>query len=153
MINKYAYLDQLDDYLDNISDHSIRIGVAMRDTMMNPEIRKKLSIAASNQMQDPNLRFRYSEQLKNQKSDPEFERKRIACLINDDVQQQRILKIIQYVYIATNIKTGEILKFRGAKEMANHPLKFNHGHASKCCTGARSSHKGYTWRREIINKE
>jgi len=52
----------------------------------------------------------------------------------------------KWVWIGTNIKTGEVVKFIGDKAMKEAGIQ--HANVSKCINGLRKSHKGYTWSRE-----
>ena len=53
----------------------------------------------------------------------------------------------KWIWIGTNIKTGEVVKFTGEKEMKLAGLQ--HSNIIKCLNGERKSHKGYTWNREL----
>jgi hypothetical protein len=51
-----------------------------------------------------------------------------------------------WIWIGTNILTGEVVKYIGEKEMKSAGLQ--HANIIKCLNGERKSHKGYTWHRE-----
>jgi hypothetical protein len=53
--------------------------------------------------------------------------------------------------IGTNIETGEEIILKGTKEMVD--AGFTPSKISQCISGQRKSHKGYTWRRETLEKE
>lgn len=55
-----------------------------------------------------------------------------------------------WIWVGTNIKTGEVVKFIGEKEMKEAGLQ--HANIIKCLNGERKSHKGYTWQRETWSK-
>lgn len=55
-----------------------------------------------------------------------------------------------WIWIGTNIKTGEVVKFIGEKEMKKAGLQ--HANIIKCLNGQRKSHKGYIWHREAWSK-
>ena len=52
----------------------------------------------------------------------------------------------KWVWIGTNIKTGEVVKFIGEKAMKDASIQ--HANVIKCINGLRKSHKGYTWTKE-----
>ena len=52
-----------------------------------------------------------------------------------------------WIWVGTHIKTGEVVKFTGEKEMKLAGLQ--HSNIIKCLNGERKSHKGYTWNREL----
>lgn len=56
-----------------------------------------------------------------------------------------------WAWIGTNIKSGEVVKFTGEKEMKAAGLQ--HTNIIKCINGKRKSHKGYTWHREAWSKK
>jgi hypothetical protein len=118
----------------------------------SPQEKARISAAVKRQMEDPAQRQRIREQLAEQKTDPEFERKRLEGLRNEDVQRKRQEKITEYQFIGTNKKTGEIMIMRGAKQMREHALKIDYRHVVECADGDRKTHKGYTWRREPVEK-
>lgn len=51
-----------------------------------------------------------------------------------------------WIWVGTDIKTGDVVKFIGEKEMKKAGLQ--HANIIKCLNGERKSHKGYTWHRE-----
>ena len=51
-----------------------------------------------------------------------------------------------WIWVGTDIKTGDVVKFIGEKEMKKAGLQ--HSNIIKCLNGERKSHKGYTWHRE-----
>ena len=51
-----------------------------------------------------------------------------------------------WIWVGTDIKTGDVVKFIGEKEMKKAGLQ--HANIIKCINGERKSHKGYTWHRE-----
>ena len=51
-----------------------------------------------------------------------------------------------WVWIGTNILTGEVVKYTGEKSMKE--ARLQHANIIKCINGERKSHKGYTWSRE-----
>lgn len=53
----------------------------------------------------------------------------------------------KWVWVGTNIITGEVVKFIGEKEMKAAGIQ--HSNVIKCLNGQRKSHKGYTWHREL----
>jgi len=52
----------------------------------------------------------------------------------------------KWVWIGTNILTGEVVKFIGEQAMKEAGIQ--HANVIKCISGHRKSHKGYTWHRE-----
>jgi hypothetical protein len=52
----------------------------------------------------------------------------------------------KWVWVGTNIKTGEVVKFIGEKAMKE--VGIQHPNVIKCVNGLRKSHKGYTWAKE-----
>ena len=52
----------------------------------------------------------------------------------------------KWIWVGTHIKTGEVVKYIGEKEMKSAGLQ--HANIIKCLKGERKSHKGYTWHRE-----
>jgi hypothetical protein len=52
----------------------------------------------------------------------------------------------KWIWVGTDIKTGEIVKFVGFNELAAAGIQ--HANVIKCINGARKSHKGYTWAKE-----
>lgn len=52
----------------------------------------------------------------------------------------------KWIWVGTHIKTGEVVKFTGEKEMKLAGLQ--HSNIIKCLNGQRKSHKGYIWSRE-----
>lgn len=46
--------------------------------------------------------------------------------------------------VATNLKTGEQLTFLGLPECED--AGFTAANVSRCCTGHRNKHGGYTWK-------
>lgn len=52
----------------------------------------------------------------------------------------------KWIWVGTHIKTGEVVKFTGEKEMKLAGLQ--HSNIIKCLNRERKSHKGYTWSRE-----
>lgn len=52
----------------------------------------------------------------------------------------------KWIWVGTNIKTGEIVRFIGEQKMKSAGLQ--HANIIKCLNGQRKSHKGYTWSRE-----
>jgi len=52
----------------------------------------------------------------------------------------------KWVWIGTNILTGEVVKFIGQQAMKEAGIQ--HANVIKCISGHRKSHKGYTWHRE-----
>jgi len=57
----------------------------------------------------------------------------------------------KWVWIGTNIKTGEVVKFIGEQAMKEAGIQ--HANVIKCISGHRKSHKGYTWHREPWENE
>ena len=55
-----------------------------------------------------------------------------------------------YMWIGTNIKTGEVIRFRGYKELTS--TGFSASHVHSCCTGKRKRHKGHTWTKELLSR-
>lgn len=53
----------------------------------------------------------------------------------------------KWVWVGTNVITGEVVKFIGEKEMKAAGIQ--HSNVIKCLNGERKSHKGYTWHREL----
>lgn len=53
----------------------------------------------------------------------------------------------KWVWVGTNVITGEVVKFIGEKEMKAAGIQ--HSNVIKCLNGQRKSHKGYTWHREL----
>jgi hypothetical protein len=53
--------------------------------------------------------------------------------------------------IGTNIETGEEIILKGGKQIK--AAGFSYGNIVSCLKGERKSHKGYTWRRETVEKE
>jgi NUMOD3 motif len=51
-----------------------------------------------------------------------------------------------WIWIGTDVLTGEVVNFIGEKEMKLAGLQ--HSNIIKCLNGERKSHKGYTWARE-----
>lgn len=54
----------------------------------------------------------------------------------------------KWKWIGTNLKTGEIIFFNGSNALSQ--AGFQHANVIKCIDGTRQSHKGYTWRREML---
>lgn len=113
--------------------------------------RAKISENTKLQMENQGQRDRIREQMKEQIQNSEFQRKRLIAFKNEITQKKRQEKITQYLFIGTNILTGEIISVSGAKEMKKYNLDY--GHVSRCANGDRKSHKGYTWRREPLKPE
>lgn len=61
------------------------------------------------------------------------------------------LNCLQYKIIGTNIETGDIIKFVGAKALNS--AGFIHTAVYMCITGKRKSHKGYTWTKELLGSK
>jgi NUMOD3 motif len=57
----------------------------------------------------------------------------------------------KWVWVGTNIKTGEVVKFIGEQAMKEAGIQ--HANVIKCISGHRKSHKGYTWHREPWENE
>ncbi len=57
-------------------------------------------------------------------------------------------KMLKWKFTATNVDTGEVTTFLGAKEMRQHPLKFDYAKACLCASGERKLHKRHTWIKE-----
>ena len=55
---------------------------------------------------------------------------------------------LRYQYIGTNLKTGEQIKVAGSIEIES--AGFHTGHINDCAMGKQKSHKGYTWKKELI---
>ena len=53
----------------------------------------------------------------------------------------------KWIWVGTNVITGEVVKFIGEKEMKAAGIQ--HPNVIKCLNGQRKSHKGYTWHREL----
>jgi hypothetical protein len=53
----------------------------------------------------------------------------------------------KWVWVGTNIETGNVIRIVGEKNMKEHNLQ--HANIIKCINGERKSHKGYTWSREF----
>lgn len=58
-------------------------------------------------------------------------------------------KHCKYRIIGTNISTGETIELFG--EAGVRDAGFDWGHVFKCCVGKRKTHKGFTFKRELIN--
>ena len=52
----------------------------------------------------------------------------------------------KWVWVGTNIKTGEIIRLIGEKALKE--AGFQHANIIKCINGTRKSHKGYSWSKE-----
>jgi len=52
----------------------------------------------------------------------------------------------KWIWIGTNILTGEVVKFIGQQAMKEAGIQ--HANVIKCISGHRKSHKGYTWHRD-----
>jgi len=52
----------------------------------------------------------------------------------------------KWVWVGTNIKTGEIMRLIGEKALKE--AGFQHANIIKCINGTRKSHKGYSWSKE-----
>lgn len=52
----------------------------------------------------------------------------------------------KWIWVGTDIKTGEIVKFVGFNKLAAAGIQ--HANVIKCINGTRKSHKGYTWAKE-----
>lgn len=66
-----------------------------------------------------------------------------------DLRQKNIQKVVDALaipVIATNVKTGESIRYASMQEAARHG--FESGKISLCCAGKRITHRGYTWRKE-----
>jgi hypothetical protein len=61
------------------------------------------------------------------------------------------LNCLQYKIIGTNIETGDVIKFVGAKALNS--AGFIHTAVYMCITGKRKSHKGYTWTKELLGSK
>ena len=53
----------------------------------------------------------------------------------------------KWIWVGTNILTGETVEFIGQKAMKEAGIQ--HSNVIKCINGQRKSHKGYTWRRKL----
>lgn len=58
---------------------------------------------------------------------------------------QRVVDTLSVPVIGTNINTGEEIYFSSMQEAARNG--FESGKISMCCSGKRSTHHGYTWRK------
>lgn len=56
---------------------------------------------------------------------------------------------LKYRYIGTNILTGETITLIGGKPVKD--AGFHCGHVSECANGSIKTHKGYTWKKELIH--
>jgi hypothetical protein len=52
-----------------------------------------------------------------------------------------------WVWVGTNIKSGEVVSFSGFNELRNAGCQ--HSNVIKCINGTRKSHKGYTWQKKL----
>ena len=57
----------------------------------------------------------------------------------------------KWIWVGTNILTSETVKFIGQKAMKEAGIQ--HSNVIKCINGQRKSHKGYTWRRKILENK
>jgi hypothetical protein len=133
----------------------------------NPEHRQNiLSI-----FQSEEFRKNASEKTKEQWEDEEFRKKYFERINTDEYKQKRSIiskelwqneeykknhtgeKNASYkgAIIGTNIETGEEIVLKGTKEIIEAGFSFRH--ISSCVLGKRKSHKGYTWRRETLEKD
>jgi group I intron endonuclease len=55
----------------------------------------------------------------------------------------------KYKYIGTNQNTGEAITIIGMQQAKE--LGFHLGHIGECANGKSKSHKGYSWKKELIN--
>lgn len=55
----------------------------------------------------------------------------------------------KYRIIGTNLETGDTIELLG--EVSVREAGFDWGHVWKCCVGKRKTHKGFAFRRELIN--
>jgi hypothetical protein len=109
----------------------------LKNRVFSDETKKKMSIAMTGNQN--NLGNKRSAETKKKLSEGKLGNKH--CL-----GKQNTLK---YVHIGTNIITGEVIQFVGAKQATN--AGFHMGHISECANGKAKSHKGYTWKKELIN--
>ena len=61
------------------------------------------------------------------------------------------LNCLRNKVIGTHMQTGEKIEFIGAK--AINAAGFTHTAVYDCANGKRKSHKGYTWKKQLIEKE
>ena len=54
----------------------------------------------------------------------------------------------KYKWVGTNLETGAMVEFVGSEALT--ASGFQHANVIKCISGARKSHKGYTWGRQLI---
>ena len=54
----------------------------------------------------------------------------------------------KYKWIGSNPETGEMIEFIGSEAL--NAAGFQHANVIKCINGARKSHKGYTWAKELL---
>jgi hypothetical protein len=54
----------------------------------------------------------------------------------------------KYKWIGTHINSGELIAFDGSNALVE--AGFQHANVIKCINGTRQSHKGYIWRRELL---
>ena len=109
----------------------------LKNRVFSEETKQKMSIAMTGNKN--NLGNKRSEETKKKLSQSKLGNKH--CL-----GKQNGLK---YVYIGTNLITGEIIKFVGTKQPVD--AGFHYGHISECANGKIKSHKGYSWKKELIN--
>jgi hypothetical protein len=83
-----------------------------------------------------------------QMKDPEFEKKRKEARNSKESLAKHKEAMLKWRFIATNEATGEETIFLGAKDMRNHPMKFDYAKACLCSKGEIARHKKHTWRRE-----
>jgi hypothetical protein len=169
MANKYDYLDELDDYLDNISDKAIRQGSSMmgkilpkktddqKEHLSKKLTGRKISQSKKDALYKANKGSIASDEKKKNISNS------LSELWNDNDHKKRMIESRKSSYhtgnesraskgsvIGTNTKTGEEIVLSGNIAMKN--AGFNPALISECINGNRKSHKGYIWRRESIEK-
>ena len=148
MTNKYDYLDDIDEYLDTISDGSIRQGVAQITSGRVHAVRTdewvtRIAETTKTKMADPDIRQKMINAQNDWRDSEAFKdmRKRLG-----ESKRGSKNSTFKGTVVGTDIKTGNIIRLEGNKAIKD--AGFQYGNISKCISGERHSHRGYTWSRE-----